>query len=202
MKNINYLISGVLAVCIIILFILHFTSRTQEPNVKSGNKFSNDSLSGATLPIAYIRVDSLLANYNFSKEVSETLLKKYEDSRLKLNQRARQLQNDIEKFQQKIQNNAFLSRESAENKQKSLIRKQESLQQMEQDLTNDFAQEQQKLNEQLKDSINAFLTIYNESEKYQLILTGEVVLQGEDAYDITEDVINGLNLRYPGKKEE
>ena len=202
MKNSNYLISGILAVCIIALFILHFTSTGKSDTVNSGAKANSDSISTTMLPIAYIKLDSLLANYNFSKEVSESLLKKYEDSRLKVNQRARQLQADMEKYQQKLQNNAFLSRESAENEQRGLIKKQESLQQMEQNLSAEFAQEQQKLNDQLKDSINVFLKEYNKEKQYQFIFTGEVILQGEEAYDITQDVIYGLNLRYPGKKTE
>lgn len=198
MKNINYVISGILAVCVIVLFILHFTSK--KDCVQNSGIRTSDSIS-TVLPIAYVRLDSLLVNYNFSKEVSETLLKKHEDARLKLNQRARQLQTDMGKFQEKVQNNAFLSRERAEAEQQSLVRKQQDLQKMEQDLSTDIAKEQQLMNEQLRDSINSFLKDYNDVKKYQLILTGEVVLQGEDAYDITSEVIEGLNARYPEKKK-
>ncbi|MCL1943893.1 MAG: OmpH family outer membrane protein [Candidatus Azobacteroides sp.] len=200
MKNINYLISAVLAVCVIILFILHFSSK-KESAPTFAIKGSSDSI-GTVLPVAYVRLDSLLVNYNFSKDVSEALLKKHEDSRLAYTQRARQLQSDMNKFQEKIQNNAFLSRERAEAEQQALIRKQQDLQKMEQDLSNDFAKEQQKLNDQLKDSITLFLKEYNKIKKYQLILTGEAVLQGEDAYDITKEVVDGLNARYPEKEKK
>lgn len=200
MKNINYLISGILAVCVIILFILHFSSKSKSES-KQEPEVSMDSLSVPALPVAYVRLDSLLANYNFSKEVSETLLKKHEDARSTFNSRQRQLQSDVAKFQEKIQNNAFLSRERAEAEQQLLIRKQEGLQKMEQDLANDFAKEQQKLNDQLRDSINIFLKTYNNTKKYQLIFTGEIVLQGEEAYDITKEVVDGLNARYPEKKK-
>lgn len=202
MKNINYLISGILAVCIIVLFILHFNSGKNDAPSSTGRTIGSDSITAPLLPVAFIRVDSLLSNYNFSKEVSESLIKKYEDSRLKYGQQMRKLQADVEKFQQKVQNNAFLSRESAESEQRGLIKKQENLQKMEQDLSNEFALEQQKLNEQLKDSINVFLKEYNFDKQYQLIFTGEIILHGEDAYDITQDVIEGLNRRYPGKSEE
>ncbi len=198
MKNINYVISGVLAVCVVILFILHFTSKSN--SAPKAEVYTSDSL-GTVLPIAYVRLDSLLSNYNFSKEVSESLLKKHEDARLTLSQRARQLQSDMGKFQEKVQNNAFLSRERAEAEQQALVRKQQDLQKMEQDLSTDIAKEQQKMNDQLKDSIMIFLKDYNKAKKYQLILTGEVVLQGEDAYDITKEVVDGLNARYPEKKK-
>ena len=198
MKNINYLISGLLAVCVIILFFLHFSSKpesapTQETKV-------SDSLTNV-LPIAYVRLDSLFTNYNFSKEVSETLLKKHEDARSTLTSRLRQLQSDMSKFQEKVQNNAFLSRERAEAEQESLIRRQQDLQKMEQDMSNDLGREQQKLNDQLRDSINTFLKTYNDTKKFQLIFTGEAVLHSGDVYDITTEVIDGLNARYPEKKK-
>jgi len=198
MKNINYLISGLLAICVIVLFVLHFSSKsapapTQESQV-------SDSLTNV-MPIAYVRLDSLLANYNFSKEVSEMLLKKHEDARSTLTSKGRQLQNDMAKFQEKVQNNAFLSRERAEAEQESLIRRQQDLQKMEQDMANDLAKEQQKLNDQLRDSINSFLKSYNDAKKYQLIFTGEAVLHSGDVYDITKEVVDGLNVRYPEKKK-
>ncbi|MDR2475735.1 MAG: OmpH family outer membrane protein, partial [Bacteroidales bacterium] len=143
--DINYLITGILAIGVIILFVLHFRSNNSPSEGDFGVRNKNDS-TFAALPIAYIRVDSLMAHYNFSQEVGEKLIKKYEDSRLKLHQRENQLRADIEKFQQKVQNNAFLSRESAESEHASLMKKQENLQRMEQELSTEFAKEQQKLN--------------------------------------------------------
>ena len=77
MKNATfYIVSGVLTVAIIILYILHFTSKSPE-NGAAGNDLSgllNDS--SITLPIAYVNVDSLLINYNFAKDLNESLLRK------------------------------------------------------------------------------------------------------------------------------
>ena len=69
MKNNNaYIIGGILAVAILILYILHFTSAPGKNDVKKGELITmmmNDS--SITLPVAYVNVDSLLMNYNFGK---------------------------------------------------------------------------------------------------------------------------------------
>ena len=201
MKNVNYLISGVLFVCVIVLFILHFTSQSKSSAQSDSDKAAFDSLQTAALPVAYIKLDSLFTNYKYYNELNSILLKKSDDAQSKLVGNANQFRNDMEKFQKKVQDNAFISRESYENEQKSLARKQENLQRMERDLANELALEQQTLNEQLKDSINTFLKDYNAVKKYQLIFTGEIVLHGEDVYDITQDVVDGLNRRYAGSSE-
>lgn len=198
MKNVNYVISGVLALCIIVLFILHFTAHPQRLAASEFSGTSSDSLHTATLPIAYIKLDSLFTNYEYYNELNSILLKKSDDAQSKLVRNANQFKSDMEKFQKKVQDNAFISRESFENEQRTLARKQENLQNMERDLASELALEQQKLNTQLKDSIDAFLKDYNKAKKYQLIFTGEVILHGEDAYDITQDVVDGLNRRYSG----
>ena len=201
MKNVNYVISGVLFVCVIILFVLHFTSQSKALSQGESGKTVPDSLQAAVLPIAYIKLDSLFTNYKYYNELNSILLKKSDDAQSKLVGSANQFKNEMEKFQKKVQDNAFISRESFENEQKSLARKQENLQRMERDLANELALEQQTLNEQLKDSINAFLKDYNAVKKYQLIFTGEIVLHGEEVYDITQDVVDGLNSRYAGNAE-
>jgi Skp family chaperone for outer membrane proteins len=42
---------------------------------------------------------------------------------------------------------------------------------------------------------------YNNQKHFQLIFTGEIVLHGNDAYDITQEVISELNKRYPKTEE-
>ena len=83
MKNsIYYIVSGALAVAVIALFILHFTSKSSSggTNKKELSVLLNDS--SITLPVAYVNVDSLLMNYNFAKDLNESLLRKEESTRL------------------------------------------------------------------------------------------------------------------------
>ena len=88
MKNFsNYIVSGVLAIAVIVLFILHFTSGKsgKEADSRDLSVLLNDS--SVTLPIAYVNVDSLLMNYNFAKDLNESLLRKEESTRATLTTR-------------------------------------------------------------------------------------------------------------------
>ena len=151
------------------------------------------------LPIAYLNTDSLLVNYVFAQEANEKLMKKQEDARLKLNTKARTLQNEMADFQRKLENNAFLSRERAEKEQQRLIKKQQELQELEAKLTEDIMLENQKLNIQLADTLTNFLKEFNADGRYHVILSNNAkdnVLMAAESYNITSEVINQLNARY------
>ncbi len=197
MKNINYIINGILAIAVIILFAMQFSSK------RIGNSYAGAPCDSTMmrLPVAYVNVDSLLHGYNFSKDMNEVLLRKAENTRANLNQKANRFQAEYMEFQKKVENNAFLTRERMEQEGMRLQRKQQELQQESEKMQMDLAREQQKMNEQLKDTIVSNLKIYNQSKKYQLILTGETVLYGEKNYDITGEVIEFLNSRYTPNSE-
>jgi outer membrane protein len=101
-------------------------------------------------------------------------------------------------FQQKLQNNGFTSREQAEGQQAAIQRQQQSLQELQARLENELATETQKYNAGLRDSLQHFLDAYNKDKKFDLILTkqGDNILYATKRFDITNDVINGLNKRY------
>ena len=151
------------------------------------------------MPIAYLNVDSLLVNYTFAQEANEKLMKKQEDARLKLNTKARTLQNEMADFQRKLENNAFLSRERAEKEQQRLLTKQQELQELEAKLTEDIMIENQKLNMQLADTLTNFLKEFNADGRYHVILSNNAkdnVLMAAESYNITNEIINALNARY------
>jgi outer membrane protein len=151
------------------------------------------------MPIAYLNVDSLLVNYLFAQDANEKLMKKQEDARLKLNTKARTLQNEMADFQRKLENNAFLSRERAEKEQQRLVKKQQELQELEAKLTEDIMIENQKLNMQLADTVTNFLKEYNADGRYHVILSNSAkdnVLMAAESYNITNEVIEQLNARY------
>lgn len=200
MKNISLVLNAVLILAVIVLFILVLGSKKN--STVEGIIRGNDSTFSNRLPIAYINIDSLLLNYQFAKESNENLMKRQEDSRLDLNVKARQLQAEMADFQKKLQNNAFLSRERAEQEQGRLMRKEQDLQQLNAKLSQELMDVQQKVSEQLRDSINIFLKEYNKDKKFELILSNtssDNILIANDAYDITKEVTEELNKRYSKK---
>ena len=150
------------------------------------------------MKIAYVEVDSLMTQYNFAKDYSVTLQKKSNNARNTLTQKGNLLQAAVNNFQQKLQNNGFQSREQAASVQAAIERQQRDLQELQARLENELASETQKFNTALRDSLNSFLTSYNKDKKYDMILSksGDNILFANQKYDITQDIINGLNKRY------
>ena len=200
MKNPTpYVVSGVLAIALIVLYILHFTSKSSV-NGSAGNDLSlllNDS--SITLPIAYVNVDSLLINYNFAKDLNESLLRKEESTRATLNQRQNQINSAAQDFERKLRNNAFLSQERAQQEQERIMQMNQEYQQLAERLTQEFMLEQEKLNIQMEDTIKARLIEFNANKHYEIIFsnrTTSTVLYADDKYDITSDVVEFLNNKY------
>ncbi|MDD2247866.1 MAG: OmpH family outer membrane protein [Proteiniphilum sp.] len=200
MKNSTpYIVSGVLAVALIILYILFFNSNPSS-NGASGKNLSmllNDS--SVTLPIAFVNVDSLLMNYNFAKDLNESLLRKEESTRATLNQRQGQINSAAQEFDRKLRNNAFLSQERAQQEQERILKMNQEYQQLAERLTQEFMIEQEKLNLQMEDTIKARMKEFNMNKNYELILsnrTTSTILFADDKYDITDDVVEFLNSKY------
>lgn len=196
MKNINYVINGVLAVAVVILYIMQFSGKKEYSITRT---FTSSGDSTAVLPIAYVNVDSLLLNYNYSKDLNEIILKKQENSRANITQKARSLQSEMQDFQRKVENNAFLTRERAEQEQQRLLNKQQELQDLDNQLAQELLEEQQKLNEQLRDTVVSQLKIFNESRGFQVVFSntvGDNILLAGEVYDITAEFLEHLNMNY------
>ncbi len=201
MKNVSIIINAILAIAIVVLFVLVLSNKSN-PTIKQLATGKDVAISGK-LPIAYINIDSLLLHYQFAKDANESLIKKQEDSRLTINTKARQLQVEMAEFQHKLENNAFLSRDRAEQEQTRLQKKQQDLQALDGDLSKQLVQIQQKMSEQLRDTINAFMKQFNKDHKYQMILSNtssDNVLYAEKGYDITAEVTKLLNERFAARK--
>ncbi|MBQ9704759.1 MAG: OmpH family outer membrane protein, partial [Paludibacteraceae bacterium] len=185
MNKIQIIIDSLLAAAVVALFVIFFTVKPKAAPAAEGEAVA---VSGQ-LPVAYLNIDSLLNNYTFAQEAQETLMTKQEDARLKLNTKARTLQNEMADFQRKLDNNAFLSRERAEQEANRLQKKQQDLQDLEAKLTNDILVENQNLNLQLRDTLDNFLKEFNAEGRFQIIFANtqsDNVLLAQPGYDITD----------------
>ena len=196
MNKIQILINVILVAAVAALFVIFYSGKTPATAETVAAEQTD------VMPVAYLNVDSLLMNYTFAQEASDKLMSKQEDARVKMNTKLRTFQNEVADFQRNLENNAFMSRERAEKEQQRLAKKEQELQELEAKLTQDIMIENQKLNQQLADSLNNFLQIFNADGRYHVILSNSAkdnVLMANEQYDITDEVVNGLNARYSSK---
>lgn len=152
------------------------------------------------MKIAYVEVDSIMSQYKFYKEYSLILQKKGQNIQNTLAQKQQALQAAAANFQQKVQQNAY-TREQAEGVNASLQKQNNDLQILNQRLSAEFQNETDQFNKALRDSIQHYLASYNKDKKYSIIFSkqGDNLLYADKAYDITNEIIAGLNKAYKGK---
>lgn len=162
-----------------------------------------EEVAGTGLKLAYVEIDTLMSQYNFCKDYTLLMSKKGDNIRATLAAKERALQAQAADLQKKYESNAFTTRDQVERAQMSLAKQQQDLQELNDRLTNEFAMEQAKYNEEMRDSIQAFLKEYNKSKKFDYIISkaGDNILLANKKYDITADVVRGLNKRYKTKPE-
>lgn len=156
------------------------------------------------MKIAYVDIDTLLINYNLWIELNEEMIRKEENIRATLNEKAKNLQSEYEEFDRKLKNNAFVTRERAESEQNRILKKSQELEELQERLSNELAIETNKNNILFRDSINAFIKDYNKEKGYNVILSriGDNILYIDSDMNITQEVINGLNARYTNSKNK
>jgi len=206
MKNISYVIKGIFSVAAISLSVFFLSScnnNTSQGNDPSLKFTKGDSL--GVLPIAYVNLDSLLTHYNLYKDASEVLMDKSKKADATLKAKHRQFETDVQDFQKKLQNNAFLSQERAQQEQARLQKAEADLQNLAQRLQEEIAKEQIRVNNQIADSVRLVLEVYNRTANYQVIFSNtgmDNILLAKEQYNITDQIIKLMNNRYKSESSK
>lgn len=156
------------------------------------------------LSIAYVQLDTLMSQYQLYKDYSEVLTRKGANIQNTLAQKQQTLEQHVSSFQKKYEGNGFTTRDELERAQNGLQQEQNDLQALAERLNAEFNTEQARINDEARDSIQAFLKQYNKTKKYDYVLVkaGDNLLIANPKYDITAEVVKGLNKRYKGMKTE
>lgn len=195
MKNLSVVLNVVLLIAVGVLYVLHFTGR--KSSEMTGQTVDKEAASETE--IVYINTDTLMSHYLLAMELNEAFMKKQEDRRTELNIKAKDLDREANDFQRKLQNNGFISEARATEARDQILGKQQKLQQLQQEMTDKMMREQNELNKRLFDSVTSFLGEYNKEKGYNIILSttlGGNVLFAQDGFDITGEVVKGLNANY------
>ena len=148
------------------------------------------------LNIRYIDEDSIMANYNLAKDINEAMLRRQNQYDAAQKQRS----NEIGKFgnamQQKYQNNQYLTEEAFNADQAKLQKMQADAENYLAGLQQSISNELQQSQIQLLDSIDNFMKEYAKKKGFDMVLRKSATLFIDEKYDVTKEVIEGLNKRY------
>jgi outer membrane protein len=195
MKNLSLILNAVLLVAVVILYVLHFSSK----EVQSTSSSSDTST--VNLKLAYINSDSVLKHYEYLKVNGDQLETKTKKMDQDLRNRTVGLENEISAYQRNVSSMTLGQVRAAE---EDLGKKQRNLQMYQQTLQQQLMQEQARLQKELYDRITGFLKDYGQEKGLQVVLKFDPtsdVLYGGAGLDITDDVIKGLNEAYETEKK-
>ena len=203
MRKLSFAITSLALVAVLAIGTLS-SCKSKSEKAETSNVAANDSAVANTLQVAYVNLDSLLTNYQYSKDLQDEVMRKAESKQATINQQGKALEADMAEFQRKLENNAFFDQDRARREQERILKRQQDFQTLAQKLSAEMQEEQLKMNQALSDTIRSLIKVYNETEgHYKMIFSntmGDNLLYAEEVYDITKAVTDFLNSRY--KKTE
>ncbi len=198
MKNGLLISNVVLSILVAILFYLHFSS------TKTSAKKVASQTSGTTtkedFKIAYFEMDSLENSFAMVKDVKAELSRKEEQVNGELARLEKSYRNKVAQYQSQ---GATMTQVQSEAAQKDVMQMQQNIQSRKQSLDQEYQDYYMRKMKEVKSKIEDFLENYNDKKGYSYIFAYEPGLfyYRDTAYNITNDVITGLNQGYTPKKK-
>ncbi|MDO9681088.1 MAG: OmpH family outer membrane protein [Bacteroidales bacterium] len=195
MKNASIITNVILSVAVIVLFILHFTSKS---SVSDSGSVTQGEMAAAG-DIVYVQIDSLVNQYDMFNDLKSELESKAQTIQSDLTKRSRTFENDVKDFQQKVQK-GLITRSQAETQQQQLAMREQELQNYANQKQVEMQEEEQVLYRRVFDALNSYLVKMNQEKGFAMIISTNsatnTILLGDSGLDITKMVVAGLNDEY------
>ena len=152
----------------------------------------------SSFKIAYFELDSLQNNYQYFKDALATLKTKEESMNNELASLEKSYQKKIAEWQQKGNN---MSQAEAEAANREYQQMQQNFQSRKQQLDQNINDQMNETRKKIRERLETYLKEYNKGKNYSYILSDfpEGIFYKDTAYNITNDLIKGLNESYKKK---
>lgn len=205
MKNSSLILNIVLLIAVAILFVLHFSGENTSLAGSEKNEGSlavRDSSGVGGMIVAYVNVDTLFARYNQIKDYNTKALARQTAAESEYRNATTKFQEEYMQLQQQA-SQGMISESKFNMEQQALQKKQEAILKMEERINTMLENHQTEL-KLITSGLYASFRDYNKEKKYDYILSysenGGQILFGDDAYNITDEVIAFLNEQNQTKK--
>ncbi|MCJ0742760.1 OmpH family outer membrane protein [Pedobacter montanisoli] len=152
--------------------------------------------------IVYVNSDTLLAKYEYSKDIQKKMETKGKAADNDLAAKGQAFQREVQQYQS--QANTLPADQRAATEQR-LARKQQELQAYQQNAGAALQNEHAKEQEALYNKVTEFLKSYAKDKGYKMVLTyakgNSAILYAEPGLDVTAEVLKGLNDAYTKDKK-
>ncbi len=197
MKNISTLLSVLALVLVGVLFYLHFSSA--RPAEKAGVMHNHHD--STAFRIAYFDIDSLQSKYEYFKDISGELKTREASITSQLNSLQDTYQKRIKELQTK---GPTMNQSESESAQREFAQMQRKFQERQMSLEQELKKSQIDMMTDVRNKIEDYLKDFNQQHQYAYILSyepGFMLYYRDSAYNITDEVIDGLNALYKTEKK-
>ncbi len=174
---------------------------SKKNNIKgTDGTYSDKTSSGNQFRMAYFEMDSVAANFDLVKELRTELSKKETEINAELDRLNKNMQQRYNYYQNQAQAGS-LSQAQSETASQELKALDDQIKNRKQQLDTEFNELTMRRQNDIKSKIEEFLKKYNETKNYSYIVSYEQGLfyLKDTAYNITPDVVKGLNELYKPK---
>ena len=195
MKNISTILGSISLVLIGVLFFM-FYNHTERRNKIS---VATEKQSASTFRIAYFDMDSLTAHYEYFKDGETQLKAKETVMNSELNSMQNKFQKKVSEWQQK---GSSMTQAESQQAQQDYASMQQSFQARKQSLGDELAKDRDEIMIDIKKKIENYLKDYNAQKNYAFIFAYDqtsFIYYKDSTYNITNDLISGLNSLYKKK---
>jgi outer membrane protein len=197
MRNIAIL-PGLLALMLTgVLFYIIYHKPQPAPVVVSGSNVHQPA--GNNFRLAYFITDSLEAHYQYFKDVLEQVKGKENEMNAELGGMEKSYQKKITEWQKKA---TTMSKTESEQVQQEYAQMQQNYQMRKQSLQESLLKHNEDLKADIRRKIEDYLKEYNKGKSYNYIISYEAnsfIYIRDTAYNITDDLVSGLNEAYKKK---
>jgi outer membrane protein len=195
--------NAVLFLGLVGIYILHFTGNNGG-NSKVNVNAKAPVVKEGGLKVAYVNTDTLIAKYEYAKDMEKELLAFKNQQEAYGKQQVAKFQKDYDDY---LKNGANMTLTQQQSTEAELKKRAEKMSTLEQELTAKIMERQISENTKLLNAIFAFVREYNEqNQKFDIILRktfeNSPTLYMNEAMDITDEIVNGLNEEYKNLKKE
>lgn len=199
MKGTSLPLIIVLFVAVAVLYVLHFTSGNSSANEQAGAE--NAGTDSGTVKIAYVKADSVILNYDMAQDLHDEFTKKQEAFTSEYGTKRQTFEKEAAAFQEKVQRGGFLTEQRAIQERDRLVGKEQEIVKLDQELSTKLAEQQAANNQQILDSLLNYIKIINAEKKYDYVFNAADILIGQEAHNLTGEVLKALNERYGKTKQ-
>ncbi len=184
---------------VMLVVVASFTSCNQQ-----GTQPAQTATQTTKSSVVYVNIDSLVNNYTMYKDLNAEFIQKAQKVQTDLEKKGNAFQAKLQTFEKQVKN-SLITRTEAMTKEQNLQKEQQELLQYRDQILQKIAEDEQVLRNKIIFSIKEFIKKYNETKKYDLIITTSeasgTVVASNPSLDITNDIILGINAEYiPEKK--